>query len=235
MTENMHNVARRFILLIDTLYDEGVKLICSAAAPPDELYPRGDGAEAFRRTASRLAEMQSEDYLKRGHGIHGLSAMKNVFWACAFVLACIGFYRFGLPWLKRFDQANVARIAQQERDKADPNAHIRHALEVANEQVEEVQEIKIGAATQYLFETQVFRHPRGSRGNARPRVGVVARRFYEELPAALAGAAERGRMSARERASAALEADDPLAHPDAAISAAEQGARSEVVSQGPMS
>ncbi len=66
------NEARRFVLLIDTLYDEGVKLICSAAAPPDALYPEGDGADAFRRTASRLAEMQSEDYLKRGHGIHGL-------------------------------------------------------------------------------------------------------------------------------------------------------------------
>ena len=66
------NEARRFMLLIDTLYDEGVKLVCSAAAAPDALYPAGDGAEAFRRTASRLAEMQSEDYLKRGHGIHGL-------------------------------------------------------------------------------------------------------------------------------------------------------------------
>jgi cell division protein ZapE len=66
------NEARRFILLIDTLYDEGVKLVCSAAAAPDFLYPRGDGSEAFRRTASRLAEMQSEDYLKRGHGIHRL-------------------------------------------------------------------------------------------------------------------------------------------------------------------
>ena len=68
----VHAWARRFILLIDTLYDEGVKLVCSAAAPPSQLYPEGDGAEAFRRTASRLAEMQSEDYLKRGHGIHGL-------------------------------------------------------------------------------------------------------------------------------------------------------------------
>ena len=72
LSPEMRNEARRFILLIDTLYDEGVKLICSAAAAPDALYPQGDGAEAFRRTASRLAEMQSEDYLKRGHGIHGL-------------------------------------------------------------------------------------------------------------------------------------------------------------------
>jgi len=66
------NEARRFVLLIDTLYDEGVKLVCSAAGAPEALYPLGDGADAFRRTASRLVEMQSEDYLKRGHGIHGL-------------------------------------------------------------------------------------------------------------------------------------------------------------------
>jgi cell division protein ZapE len=72
MTDNMHNVARRFTLLIDTVYDEGVKLVCSAAAPADQLYPAGIASEAFHRTASRLAEMQSEDYLKRGHGIHGL-------------------------------------------------------------------------------------------------------------------------------------------------------------------
>jgi cell division protein ZapE len=60
--------ARRFVLLIDTLYDEGVKLICSAAVAPEDLYVEGDGAEAFRRTVSRLHEMQSDDYLKRGHG-----------------------------------------------------------------------------------------------------------------------------------------------------------------------
>jgi cell division protein ZapE len=71
LNANMRNEARRFVLVIDTLYDEGAKLICSAAAPPDGLYTDGDGAEAFRRTASRLVEMQSEDYLKRGHGVHG--------------------------------------------------------------------------------------------------------------------------------------------------------------------
>jgi cell division protein ZapE len=71
MGENMHNVARRFIVLIDTLYDENVKLICSAAAAPEALYPDGISSEAFRRAASRLAEMQSEDYLRKGHGVHG--------------------------------------------------------------------------------------------------------------------------------------------------------------------
>lgn len=127
--------------------------------------------------------------------------MTNVLWACAFVLACIGFYRFGIPWLKRFDQANVARITQQERDKADANAHFRHALDVANEQVEEVQEIKTGDVTRYLFEAQAFATREEAEDMRAQRVAVVARRFYEELPAALAGAAERGRMSARERAS----------------------------------
>lgn len=69
---SQRNEARRFVVLVDTLYDEGVKLICSAAAAPDALYESGDGAQAFRRTASRLHEMQSEDYLKRGHGTHGI-------------------------------------------------------------------------------------------------------------------------------------------------------------------
>jgi len=62
--------ARRFVVLIDTLYDEGVKLVCSAAAAPGELYVSGDGVDAFRRAVSRLAEMQSLEYLSRGHGVH---------------------------------------------------------------------------------------------------------------------------------------------------------------------
>ena len=127
--------------------------------------------------------------------------MTNVLYACAFVLACIAFYRYGLPWLKRFDQANVARIAQQEHDKADANAHFRHALDVANEQVEDVQESRTGQVTHYVFEAQVFATREEAEDMRAQRVGVVARRFYDELPAALAGAPERGRMSARERAS----------------------------------
>jgi hypothetical protein len=133
--------------------------------------------------------------------------MTDVLWACAFVLVCIGFYRFGLSWLKRFDAANVARIEQQARDKADANAHFRHALDVANEQVEEVQEIRTGDITRYLFEAQAFAPARKPRTCA--PVWAWWRRFYDELPAALAGAAERGRMSARERV-VTLEMDDPL-------------------------
>jgi cell division protein ZapE len=61
------DVARRFVTLIDALYEQRVKLVASADATPDQLYPRGDNTMMFERTASRLDEMQSESWLEQVH------------------------------------------------------------------------------------------------------------------------------------------------------------------------
>lgn len=62
------NEAARFVTLIDALYEYKVKLLAAADAEPDQLYEAGDGAFEFERTASRLMEMQSDEYLSLGHG-----------------------------------------------------------------------------------------------------------------------------------------------------------------------
>ncbi len=67
LTSGQRNEARRFINLIDTLYDNDAGLIMSAQAEPDALYSKGEGADLFQRTASRLMEMRSDDYLKARH------------------------------------------------------------------------------------------------------------------------------------------------------------------------
>jgi cell division protein ZapE len=70
MGEEARNAAKRFIILIDTLYDNSVKCLASAAAEPDMLYLGHEGFEAqeFKRAASRLIEMRSEAYLALPHG-----------------------------------------------------------------------------------------------------------------------------------------------------------------------
>ncbi|GLQ21227.1 cell division protein ZapE [Algimonas porphyrae] len=65
MERDMRNQAKRFVALIDALYETRTKLVMSAEAEPAALYPDGDGAFEFERTVSRLMEMRSETYLAK--------------------------------------------------------------------------------------------------------------------------------------------------------------------------
>jgi cell division protein ZapE len=67
LDDALANATRRFIALVDEFYDRNVKLILSAAAPVGQLYAGRRLAFEFRRTRSRLEEMQSHDYLARPH------------------------------------------------------------------------------------------------------------------------------------------------------------------------
>jgi len=74
MGPHNRNEAKRFVTLIDALYENKTKLVISADAPPEQLYDAGDGAFEFERTASRLAEMRSDAYLGQEHSLgHALA------------------------------------------------------------------------------------------------------------------------------------------------------------------
>lgn len=66
------NKAKRFVTLIDTIYDTRTKFVCSAAGEPAQLYSQGDGAFEFERTASRLMEMRSKEYLAAEQDFSGI-------------------------------------------------------------------------------------------------------------------------------------------------------------------
>ena len=67
MKPALREEAARFRTLIDELYQAKTKLVISADARPEALYPEGDQSFEFERTVSRLMEMQSQDYLGAEH------------------------------------------------------------------------------------------------------------------------------------------------------------------------
>ncbi len=67
MSKFQDDIARRFVLLIDVMYDHRVKLICTAAARAEKLYVGERLSFEFERTSSRLIEMQSQQYLSQAH------------------------------------------------------------------------------------------------------------------------------------------------------------------------
>ena len=69
LAPEQRNEARRFNILIDTLYEARTLLIASAEVPPEEIYSAGDGTFEFQRTVSRLIEMQSEEYIANRRGV----------------------------------------------------------------------------------------------------------------------------------------------------------------------
>ncbi|WP_306252348.1 cell division protein ZapE [Parvularcula sp. IMCC14364] len=70
LSPEKRNEAKRFVTLIDALYEHKTKFVCSADTSPQDLYPKGDGSFEFERTISRLMEMQSAEYLGEEH-THG--------------------------------------------------------------------------------------------------------------------------------------------------------------------
>jgi cell division protein ZapE len=71
MTQHQASEARRMTWLIDVFYDHKVKLIFSAACPPELLYNEGTQSSEFLRTVSRITEMRSKEYLALPHLISG--------------------------------------------------------------------------------------------------------------------------------------------------------------------
>ena len=75
MTAEMGDRARRFTWLVDILYDHRVKLLASAAVPPWDLHTEGPTSREFSRTASRLIEMQTREYMGEAHIAASLGAI----------------------------------------------------------------------------------------------------------------------------------------------------------------
>ena len=115
----------------------------------------------------------------------------------------------GLYWLwprltaafKRFDEDNRARIERQWRERGDRDAHIRHTLDVAEEQVEAIVEVREtdprtgSPVTRYAFEGVWYASRDEAEAVRAQKIGDIARSFYRDLPAALAARRHDGRLN----------------------------------------
>jgi hypothetical protein len=101
---------------------------------------------------------------------------------------------------RRFDARNRERILADHRDRADPQAHFRHTLRLAEEQVEEVSTVTVPdertgePVTRYLFEGETFMNEADAEQVRADRMRAIARGFYMDLPAALRARREEDRL-----------------------------------------
>jgi hypothetical protein len=120
--------------------------------------------------------------------------MHGIYVTAGLVLAAIFVYRFHRPimaWLERFDARNVARKYEEVRDRQDRNAHYKHTLRLAEEQVDTITEIAVpdertGApVTRFLFAGETFATREDAEAARQDAIIAKAREFYVELPKAL--------------------------------------------------
>ncbi|MGZ5852596.1 MAG: hypothetical protein ACXWK2_00105 [Rhizomicrobium sp.] len=121
--------------------------------------------------------------------------LRDLLTTSAFIAVMLVIYRFRrdiVAAFVRFDQRNVKRIEDEQRDRTDPIAHFRHTLRVAEEQVEEVSEItvpdeRLGTpVTRFVFEGEQFATRFDAERVRAEKIRSIARGFYVELPTALA-------------------------------------------------
>ena len=121
--------------------------------------------------------------------------LRDLLTTSAFIAVMLVIYRFRrdiVAAFVRFDQRNVKRIEDEQRDRTDPIAHFRHTLKVAEEQVEEVGEItvpdeRLGTpVTRFVFEGEQFATRFDAERVRAEKIRSIARGFYVELPTALA-------------------------------------------------
>ncbi len=124
--------------------------------------------------------------------------------AAAIILVGILFYRYHrsiFAALRRFDLQNRLRQEQELRDRGDSLAHFRHTLKRAEEQVEDIGEITLSdvktgtAVTRFIFEGERFATKKDAENARADKVRALARKFYMELPGALAARRDDGRLN----------------------------------------